>query len=84
MVCQQKILIHFFFEFDILGRSYNYTANAQKLKLFPSTLKDLALSWFMSLGDNTILSWNDMKDTFLQKYQDYCRPRDARNAIFKM
>jgi hypothetical protein len=33
----------FLFEFDILCRSYNYIDNAQTLKLFPATLKDLAL-----------------------------------------
>jgi hypothetical protein len=44
----------FLFEFDILCRSYNYTDNAQKLKLFPATLKDSALRWFMSLGEHTI------------------------------
>jgi hypothetical protein len=38
----------------------------------------------MSLGEHSVLSWDDMKATFLQKYQDYCRPRDARNDIFKM
>jgi hypothetical protein len=74
----------FLFEFDILCRSYNYIDNAQKLKLFPATLKDSALRWFMSLGEHTSLSWDGMKETFLQKYQDYCRPRDARNDIFKM
>jgi hypothetical protein len=55
-----------------------------KLKLFPATLKDLALRWFMSLGEHTIFSWDGMKETFLQKYKDYCIPRDARNDIFKM
>jgi hypothetical protein len=39
----------FLVEFDILCRSYNYIDNAQKLKLFLATLKDLALRWFMSL-----------------------------------
>jgi hypothetical protein len=47
-------------------------------------LKDSTLRWFMSLGEHTILSWDGMKETFLQKYQDYCRPRDAKNDIFKM
>jgi hypothetical protein len=74
----------FLFEFDILCRSYNYRDNAKKLKLFPAILKDSALRWFMSLGEHTILSWDGMKETFLHKYQDYCRPRDARNDIFKM
>ena len=55
----------FLFEFDILCRSYNYTDNAKKLKLFPATLKDSALRWFMSLGEHTILSWDGMKETFL-------------------
>jgi len=38
----------------------------------------------MSLGEHTITSWNDMKETFLQTYQDFYRPRDAKNDIFKM
>ena len=38
----------------------------------------------MSLGEHTFLPWDGMNETFLQKYQDYCRPRDARNDIFKM
>jgi len=33
----------FLFEFDILFRSYNYVNDAQKLKLFPATLKDYDL-----------------------------------------
>jgi hypothetical protein len=55
----------FLFEFDILCRSYSYTDNAKKIKLFPATLKDLALRWFMSLGEHTIFSWDGMKETFL-------------------
>ncbi len=74
----------FLFEFDILCRSYKYSLDAHKLKLFPSTLKDSALCWFMSLGEYTIRSWDDMKASFLKRYQDYCRPRDSRNDIFKI
>ena len=51
----------FLFEFDILFRSYNYIDSAQKLKLFPTTLKDSTLRWFMSLGEHTILSWDGIK-----------------------
>ena len=40
----------FLFEFEILCRSYNYYDDAQKINLFPATMKDLALRWFMSLG----------------------------------
>jgi hypothetical protein len=46
----------FLFEFDILCRSYDYTTTAQKLKLFPATLKGNALRWFMSLGGENISS----------------------------
>jgi hypothetical protein len=74
----------FLFEFDILCRSYNYLQDAHKLKLFPATLKDSALRWFMSLGEYNIRSWEDMKEIFLKKYQDYCRTKDSRNDIFKM
>ena len=37
----------FLFEFYIQCCSYNYVNDAQKLKLFPTTLKDVALRWFM-------------------------------------
>ena len=60
----------FLFEFDILCRSYNYLHDAQKLKLFPTTLKDSALRWFMGLGECTIRSWDEMKSAFLNKYRD--------------
>jgi hypothetical protein len=73
----------FLFEFDILCRSYNYIQDAQKLKLFPATLKDSALRWFMGLGESSIRSWEAMKDIFLKKYQDYCKTKESRNDILK-
>ena len=72
------------FEFDILCRSYNYLQDAHKLKFFPATLKDYALRWFMGLGEYSIRTWEDVKIAFLQKYQEYCKPRNSRNNIFKM
>ena len=74
----------FFFKFGILCQSYNYINDAQKLKLFPATLKDDALRWFMGLGEYTIRTWEQMKNSFLKKYQDYCKSKDSRNDIFKM
>ena len=32
----------------------------------------------------SIRTWEDMKTTFLRKYQEYCKPRDSRNDIFKI
>ena len=55
----------FLFEFDILCRGYNYLQDAHKLKLFPATLKDSALGWFMGLGKSTIKTLDDMKTSFL-------------------
>lgn len=74
----------FLFEFDILCRSYNYVTDAQKLKLFPATLKDLELRWFMGLEEHSIVYWDGMRGDFLKKYQDHCRPKYLSNALFKM
>jgi hypothetical protein len=74
----------FLFEFDILCRSYDYTTTTHKLKLFPSTLKGNALRWFMSLGGENISTWGQMRQIFLNKYQDYCRTRERREELFKM
>ena len=74
----------FLFEFDISCHSYNYVNDAHKLKLFPTTLKNSALQWFMDLGEHTIRSWDEMKTTFFRKYQEYCKSKESHNAIFKM
>lgn len=47
----------FLFEFDVLCRSYDYTSDAQNMKLFPATLKGVAMRWFMGLGSATIRTW---------------------------
>lgn len=44
----------FLFEFDILCRIYDYTTDAHKLKLFPMTLKESSLHWFMGLGYDVV------------------------------
>jgi hypothetical protein len=73
----------FLFEFDVLCRGYDYTTDPQKLKLFPSTLKGVALRWFMGLGGGVINNWDQMKESFLKKYQDYCRSRELKDEIFQ-
>jgi len=67
-----------------LCRSYDYSLYSQKLKLFPTTLKDVALRWFTGLTVNSISTWDGMKKLFLKKYQDYCKTRDIREEIFGM
>ena len=74
----------FLFEFDILCRSYDYVNHTQKLKLFPATLKGNVLRWFMSLGGHVITTWDQMKESFLAKYQDYCGTRERKEELFKM
>ena len=74
----------FLFKFDVLCRGYDYTTDPQKIKLFPSTLKGVALWWFMRLGGGTIDSWDQMKTSFLTTYQHYCRTRDLKDEIFNM
>lgn len=74
----------FLFEFYVLCRSYSYSSNAHKLKLFPATMKDAALKWFMGLASNSFTTWDEMKKVFLKKYQDYCKTRDLREEICGM
>ena len=70
----------FLFEFKIICTSYGYQSKTQNLRLFPTTLKDRALRWFMSLGTNSIREWNDMQNIFLDKYKDH----DLKEEIFRM
>ena len=70
----------FIFEFEIVCRSYSYLLETQKLRLFPTTLKDRTLKWFMSLETNSIRSWNYMKKIFVEKYTDH----DLKEETFRM
>lgn len=74
----------FLFEFEVLCRSYDYLHDAQKLKLLLTTLKDATLKWFMSLGINSIKTWEQMKTTFLDKHKDYCMPHNIKDEVSKM
>lgn len=47
----------FMFDFVVVCRTYDYTSNEKKLKLFPSTLKDASLHWFMILPGGNITTW---------------------------
>jgi hypothetical protein len=60
----------FLFGFEIMCQSYDYNSKSQKLKLFPTTLMGAALRWFMGLDDDSITSWDNMKQIFLEKYQE--------------
>ena len=71
----------FLFEFDILCRSYNYLQYVHKIKLFLATLKYSTLRWFMGLGESTIRTWDDMRISFLSKYQEYSKHKYSRHDI---
>jgi hypothetical protein len=36
------------------------------------------------LEGNNIKSWEQMKQTFIEKYRDYCKAMDTRDEIFRM
>ena len=75
----------FLFEFDILCHSFDYNIDAHKLKLFPATLKELALRWFMGLGANAATTWDEMQALFLEKYKEYCKASSTRgDDIFRI
>ena len=74
----------FIFEFEVVYKAYDYLYDAKKLEHFPSTLKDASLRWFMSLQETSIERWEQMKDTFMEKYRDYCKSNDTREEIFSM
>ena len=68
----------FLFEFNILCHSFDYKTDAHKLKLFPATLKESVLWWFMGLGANATSTWDEMQTLLLQKYKEYCKGNDPR------
>ncbi|KAI9200337.1 hypothetical protein LWI28_006170 [Acer negundo] len=57
------------------------TEEAIKLRLFPFSLKDKAKSWLHTLPPNSITTWTDMANKFLQKYFPPSKMVQLRNDI---
>jgi len=38
----------------------------------------------MGLGGGTINSWDEMKTSFLKRFQDFCKNMELKDEIFKM
>ena len=47
-------------------------------------MKDAGLRWFMSMQGNSIENLEQVKDTFMERYRNYCKYKDTREEIFKM
>ena len=73
----------FLIEQDIIFWGYDYITDAKKLKISLVTLKAATLRLFMGLGGKTITTLDEMRTSFLEKYQDYCKSRDIKEEIFK-
>ena len=74
----------FLFEFVVIFRTYDYVEDEQKLNLFPSTLNDATLHWFMGLPGNNTTTWAQMQQAFNDKYQYYYRSKYTKEEIFQM
>jgi hypothetical protein len=58
-----------------------FTQDALRLRLFPFTLKDKAENWFDSLTPNSITSWDQMQQEFLEKYFPMWKTIQIRREI---
>lgn len=74
----------FLFEFVVKCKTYDYSSQKKKLKLFPSTRKDVSFCWFMGLPMENITTWAQKQQAFNNKYIDYCRSKDTKEEIFRM
>jgi len=60
----------FMFEFNVVCRTSDFSSDDENLNLFPSTLKDTSLLWFMGLHGNNITTWAEMQEALKNKYKD--------------
>ncbi|XP_076894000.1 uncharacterized protein LOC143546168 [Bidens hawaiensis] len=59
----------------------NLDQDEVKLRLFQFSLKDKAKSWFVSLPANSIHSWDEMQQVFLDEYYSLAKTDEARMKI---
>ena len=73
-------------DFNIVYQTFkyeNFLDKDIKLKLFPFSLKDRARSWFNTLSDNNITSWEQMVTNCLNKYFPVHKTNIIRREILE-
>ncbi|XP_021971596.1 uncharacterized protein LOC110866759 [Helianthus annuus] len=62
-------------------RGHNFALEEVKLRLFQFSLKDKAKQWFLTLPANSIRTWGEMQQVFLDEYYSMAKTDDARDEI---
>lgn len=52
-------------------------------KLFPRTLKDTTLEWFSSLPNNSICSFNELVDAYINNFQVHMTPKKTLTDLMR-
>ncbi|XP_021994174.1 uncharacterized protein LOC110890831 [Helianthus annuus] len=60
---------------------HNFALEEIKLRLFQFLLKDKAKQWFLTLPANSIRTWGEMQQVFLDEYYSMAKIDDARDEI---
>ncbi|XP_022031052.1 uncharacterized protein LOC110931992 [Helianthus annuus] len=60
---------------------HNFALEEVKLSLFQFSLKDKAKQWFLTLPANSIRTWGEMQQAFLDEYYSMAKTDDARDEI---
>ncbi|XP_035841299.1 uncharacterized protein LOC110919217 [Helianthus annuus] len=60
---------------------HNFALEEVKLRLFQFSLKDKAKQWFLTLPANSIRTWGEMQQAFLDEYYSMAKTDDARDEI---
>ncbi|XP_022007280.1 hrp65 protein-like [Helianthus annuus] len=62
-------------------RGHNFALEEVKLRLFQFSLKVKAKQWFLTLPANSIRTWGEMQQAFLDEYYSMAKTDDARDEI---
>ena len=73
--------IHNFLEICDTLKINGVNDEAIRLRLFPFSLKDKAKAWLISLPSNSITTWTDLANRFLQKFFPPAKTGKLRNEI---
>ncbi|XP_022030932.1 uncharacterized protein LOC110931867 [Helianthus annuus] len=60
---------------------HDFALEEVKLRLFQFSLKDKAKQWFLTLPANSIRTWGEMQQVFLDEYYSMAKTDDARDEI---
>lgn len=71
-------------EFEMVSTANGHTSDAQKLRYFPCTLRDMAMEWYVQFEKGHFLTWDSLRTAFLVRFRQEKTPVQLMQRMYQL